>query len=184
MMERQSGRKGSDLRRVLGIDPGSRKTGYGIVEMTGNRVKHVDNGVIIVDVKAEIPMRLRQIFDGLDDVIRIYKPDEVAVESVFLGKNVSSALKLGQARGVALVVAGRWNLGVREFSPMEIKRAVAGTGKASKEQVQEMVRIVLGLPERAQEDASDALAAAIASCMVRPLNLVSGTRSVKQRRKP
>ena len=177
-------RKVNVSRRVLGIDPGSRKTGYGVVEMTGNKVSHVDNGVIIVDTKAPMPLRLRQIFDGLNDIVAEYRPDEVAVETVFLGKNVSSALKLGQARGVALVVAALGNLNCREFSPMEVKRAVAGTGRADKKQVQEMVRILLGLPEIAQEDASDALAVAIAASMTRelPEMLQSGTSRKRRRR--
>ena len=97
-------------RRVLGIDPGSRKTGYGVVEQSGNTIRHVDNGVIMVDVRETMSMRLRQIYEGLQDVILALKPDEVAIETVFLGKNVSSALKLGQARGTAMVVAAKSHL--------------------------------------------------------------------------
>ena len=170
-------------RRVLGIDPGSRKTGYGVVEQTGNTLRHIDNGVIIVDVRESMSMRLRQIYEGLQDVILELKPDEVAIETVFLGKNVSSALKLGQARGTGMVVAANHNLQVREFSPMEIKRSVAGTGKAQKNQVQEMVKILLGLPEIAQEDASDALAVAIASCMHRDIPEILQQMPRKRRRR-
>jgi len=170
-------------RRVLGIDPGSRKTGYGVVEQSGNVLRHIDNGVIIVDVRESMSMRLRQIYEGLQDVIRDLKPDEVAIETVFLGKNVSSALKLGQARGAAMVVAANHNLSVREFSPMEVKRSVAGTGKAQKHQVQEMVKILLGLPEIAQEDASDALAVAISSCMFRDLPEMLQQSQMKKKRR-
>lgn len=169
--------------RVLGIDPGSRKTGYGIVEHSGSSIRHVDNGVIVADVKDTMPLRLRQIYEGLVDVIQEYKPDRVAVETVFLGKNVSSALKLGQARGVALLAAATANLPLKEFSPMEVKRAVAGTGRADKHQVQEMVRMILGLPEVAQEDAADALAVAICRCMHKEFPLPLPPKKTTRRRK-
>ena len=170
-------------RRILGIDPGSRKTGYGLVEVRGSKVVHVDNGVIVVNVKDSIPLRLRQICEGLQDIIREFRPDEVAVESVFLGKNVSSALKLGQARGVALFAAAHFNLTVTEYAPTEVKRAVVGTGRAEKKQVQEMVRILLGLPEVPQEDAADALAVAIAGGLANPLLSQLTTTRPKRRRK-
>ena len=170
-------------RRILGIDPGSRKTGYGLVEVRGSKVVHVDNGVILVNLKDPIPLRLRQICEGLQDVIREYRPEEVAIESVFLGKNVSSALKLGQARGVALYAASSFNLPVTEFAPTEVKRAVVGTGRAEKKQVQEMVRILLGLPEVPQEDAADALAVAIAGGLSNPLLSQLTSTGPRRRRK-
>lgn len=147
--------------RILGIDPGSRKTGYGIIEQQGARLIHVDNGAIFTDRAKNFPDRLRLIAEGLQAVIIRYAPTVVAVEDVFLAMNVQSALKLGQARGAAIVAAVQSGLSVSEYTAIQVKLAVVGQGRASKEQVQQMVKALLGLPEVAQEDASDALAVAI-----------------------
>jgi len=147
--------------RVLGIDPGSRITGYGIVDQTGNRLVHVDNGAIFTDSAADFPGRLKRIFDGLSEIILQYHPDEVAVENIFFSTNVQSALKLGQARGAAIVAAVNANLPVAEYSALQVKQAVVGQGRAEKGQVQKMLKSLLGLPEIAQADASDALAVAV-----------------------
>lgn len=146
---------------ILGIDPGSRITGYGIIRKEGNRLVHIDNGAIFTDKAAGFPQRLKLIFDGLCAVISRYRPDAVAVEDIFFANNVQSALKLGQARGAAIVAAVSAGLPVDEYSALQVKQAVVGHGKAAKEQVQHMVKVLLALPEIAQADASDALAVAI-----------------------
>lgn len=146
---------------VLGIDPGSRITGYGIVEKIGNRLVHIDNGAIFTDTATDFPGRLKKIFDGLLSIIEQYHPDQVAVENIFFATNPQSALKLGQARGAAIVAAVHCGLPVAEYTALQVKQAVVGEGRAAKEQVQKMVKALLGLPEVAQADASDALAVSI-----------------------
>jgi crossover junction endodeoxyribonuclease RuvC len=146
---------------ILGIDPGSRKTGYGLVSKQGNRLIHVDNGAIFTQSAKDFPQRLEKIYSGLCSVIAQYQPDAVAVENVFLAKNAQSALKLGQARGAAIVAAVSIGLPVFEYTALQVKQAVVGTGRAEKQQVQHMIKALLNLPEIAQEDASDALAIAI-----------------------
>jgi len=155
--------------RVLGIDPGSRITGYGIAEKIGNRLVHIDNGAIITDKAGDFPNRLKAIYEGLAHVIATYVPDAVAVEQIFLAHNAQSALKLGQARGAAIVAGVNAGLPVFEYTAVQVKQAVVGHGHASKDQVQQMVRILLHLPEIAQADASDALAVAI--CHANSANL-------------
>ena len=146
---------------ILGIDPGSRKTGYGLISKQGNRLIHIDNGAIFTQSAKDFPQRLEQIFTGLSAIIAQYQPEVVAVEDVFLAKNAQSALKLGQARGAAIVAAVNVGLSVYEYTAMQVKQAVVGTGRAEKAQVQQMIKVLLNLPEIAQEDASDALAVAI-----------------------
>lgn len=146
--------------RVLGIDPGSNVTGYGVVEKNGSGVKHIDNGCYRTKA-ATFSQKLHEIFSSLQAVMEKYEPDVVAVEKVFLAKNAMSALKLGESRGVALLAASLVNLPVYEYSTREVKQAVTGYGQATKDQIQKMVQRILGLPETAAEDASDALAVAI-----------------------
>lgn len=146
---------------VLGIDPGSRITGYGIIEKQGNRLLHIDNGAIFTDTAGDFPLRLHRIFTGLSAIIEQYRPDAMAVEQIFFSNNVQSALKLGQARGAAIVAGVTAGLPVSEYTALQVKQAVVGHGKAAKEQVQQMVKILLNLPEIAQADASDALAVAV-----------------------
>ena len=150
--------------RVLGVDPGSVRTGYGVVEKDGNRLRHVDNGVIVLSSKSSIASRLQEIFIELTAVIDRYRPNVAVFETLFFAKNAQSALKLGHARGAAMLAAGLRELDIAEYSPAEVKRAVATSGRADKEQVAQMVKLILGLPEVAQEDASDALAGAICHC--------------------
>jgi len=147
--------------RILGIDPGSRLTGYGLIEKRGNRLIHLDNGVICTRSGDELPLRLKVIHDGLTRLIGEFTPEAVAVEQIFVSRNVLSALKLGHARGVALLAGVNAGLPVHEYTAMQVKSAVVGYGKAGKLQVQQMVRTLMNLPEIAQEDASDALAVAI-----------------------
>lgn len=147
--------------RILGIDPGTRITGYGLVEKDGNRLRHIDNGAIYTSSDDALPQRLKIIHDGLVEVIARYQPDAMAIEQVFMAKNALSALKLGQARGAAIVAGVNAQLPVAEYSALQVKSAVVGYGKAGKAQVQQMVKALMKLPEIAQEDASDALAVAI-----------------------
>lgn len=162
--------------RVLGIDPGSRITGYGIVEQHGNKLVHIDNGAIFTDSASDFPGRLKTIFDGLSAIIEEYRPDQVAIENIFFSNNVQSALKLGQARGAAIVAAVNAGLPVSEYSALQVKQAVVGQGRAEKGQVQKMLKALLGLPETAQADASDALAVAI--CHINSYGLKQKTGGV------
>lgn len=162
--------------RILGIDPGTRVTGYGIIEKVGNRLIHVDNGGIFTRADMELADRLKVIYDGLCQVIHEYAPAAVAVEQIFLAQNALSALKLGHARGAALLVGVNHGLPVFEYSALQVKSAVVGYGKAEKVQVQQMVKTLLKLPEIAQEDASDALAVAICHAHT---NLLHSERMVK-----
>jgi crossover junction endodeoxyribonuclease RuvC len=166
--------------RVLGIDPGSRITGYGLVEQAGSRLVHVDNGAIFTDSAADFPGRLKQIFDGLSRVIAEFQPDQVAIENIFFSTNAQSALKLGQARGAAIVAAVHAGLPVAEYSALQVKQAVVGRGKAEKGQVQKMLKALLGLPETAQADASDALAVAV--CHLNSYGLTQKTGPAVSRR--
>lgn len=156
------------MPRILGIDPGSRITGFGIIDVDGSRVRHVANGAIRT-ADGAFPQRLRCIFEQLSRVLEEYRPDAVAVEQVFVNRNVDSALKLGQARGAAICAAVIRDLPVAEYTPMQIKQAVVGSGGASKEQVQFMVRALLKLAQAVQPDAADALAAALCHNQHRPL---------------
>ncbi len=147
--------------RVFGIDPGSHFMGYGVVEKNGGQLVHVDNGCLRPKPAASLPERLEQIHRALLQALTTYRPDAVAVEQVFFAKNVASALKLGQSRGVALLAAAQSGLPVFEYSATAIKQATTGYGRAGKEQIQKMVQMILKLPELAEENASDALAVAI-----------------------
>lgn len=147
--------------RILGIDPGSRATGYGLIEQQGNRLLHLDNGAIMTRSSAPLAVRLEQIYSRLEELIEQFQPDAVAVEQVFVAKNPASALKLGHARGVALLAGVKAGLPVAEYTALQVKSAVVGYGRAAKSQVQQMTRTLLNLPEIAQEDAADALAVAI-----------------------
>lgn len=148
------------MPRIIGIDPGSRKTGFGIIELQNQKIKHVINGRLKVG-DGDFAGRLKQIFTGLTDIIQRYQPDIMVVEKVFLHKNADSALKLGQARGAAICAGVSQDLEVFEYSATQIKKAVVGNGHAQKEQVQYMMSVILKLPEMPQEDAADALACAL-----------------------
>ncbi|MDS4027023.1 MAG: crossover junction endodeoxyribonuclease RuvC [Candidatus Contendobacter sp.] len=147
--------------RLLGIDPGSRVTGYGILDMDGPRSRYVASGCIQTDSNRPVPERLKTIFEGVTGVIRTYQPAEVAAEQVFMHRNPDSALKLGQARGAALCAVVIAGLPVSEYAPRAIKQAVVGGGAADKSQVQRMVALLLNLSEPPPADAADALAVAI-----------------------
>ncbi len=148
--------------RVLGIDPGTLTSGYGIVVEEDHKLFHVISGGISPSAKQPFPMRLKKIYEELEKVIDKHRPRVVVVEDLFVSKNIQSALKLGHARGVAILAAMNAGLPVFEYSPLEVKQAVVGNGKAEKKQVQMMVKILLDLPKVPHPaDAADALAAAI-----------------------
>jgi len=149
--------------RVIGIDPGSRICGWGVIEESAGprTIRHIDSGAIIVNVKHPLPQRLDQIYHGIREMIRRYQPEEASVEAVFQHKNAKSALVLGHARGVAVLACVHEGLPVYEYAATQIKQFVACFGRAEKIQVALMVKTLLGLPELAMEDAADALAAAI-----------------------
>ena len=147
--------------RLLGLDPGLRNTGWGVVDVDGNRLIHVADGVVTSANKKPLAERLAELFEGLDAVVDRYRPDEAAVELTFVNRNPTSTLKLGQARGIALLVPARRGMPVAEYSPNLIKKSVVGTGHAAKEQIQLMVRMLLPDSDLATPDAADALAVAI-----------------------
>ncbi|NCP66570.1 MAG: crossover junction endodeoxyribonuclease RuvC [Paraglaciecola sp.] len=145
---------------ILGIDPGSRLTGYGVIKQLGAKVEYLGSGCIRLQGDALAP-RLQQIFAGISEIISQFQPDEFAIEQVFLAKNPDSALKLGQARGAAIVAATAQGLPVAEYSARQIKQSVVGKGNADKNQVQHMVTYLLKLSASPQADAADALAVAL-----------------------
>ena len=145
---------------VLGIDPGSRTTGYGLIDVRGNKLSYIDCGCIRAGDGA-LPDRLKIIFSSLSDVIAQHRPDQVAIEEVFMGRNAASALKLGQARGAAMSACLNHDLPVDEYSARQVKQAVVGAGAAQKGQVQHMVKALLSISDNIAEDAADALAVAI-----------------------
>ncbi len=145
---------------ILGIDPGSRITGFGVVRMQGQKIEYIASGCIRIK-DGILSDKLNQIFDCISEVVQEYKPDEAAIEQVFMSKNADSALKLGQARGAAMVAMAQHALQVSEYSARQIKQAVVGTGAADKSQVQHMVTSLLSLSAQPQADAADGLAVAI-----------------------
>ena len=145
---------------ILGIDPGSRRTGFGLIDNHATRIEYVHSGNIRVE-GANLPQRLGHIYAEIGDVIRQYKPEQMSIENVFMARNADSALKLGQARGAAICAAHQAGLEIAEYAAREIKQAVVGTGAANKEQVQHMVRHLLGLRQALQSDEADGLAIAI-----------------------
>jgi len=152
--------------KILGIDPGLRLTGFGVIEKVGEKVSYIASGTIKTasaktEDREELPARLKIILDGLFEVIEAYQPDEVAVEKVFVNVNPQSTLLLGQARGAAISAAVIRNLSVAEYTALQVKQSVVGNGHAQKEQVQEMVKRLLNLPAAPKPDSADALACAI-----------------------
>lgn len=150
---------------VLGVDPGTAVTGYGVVERIDGRLRAVDFGTLETPATHELPQRLLAIHQGLEALIESHHPDLVAVERLFFNRNVQSAFAVGQARGAVLLTAAQHGLPVHEYGPHEVKMAVTGHGRAGKAQVQRMVQIVLGMAALPRpDDAADALAVAI--CLV------------------
>ncbi len=163
--------------RLIGLDPGLQKTGWGVIDAQGTRISHVANGVVKSDPKASLAERLVQLHDGLIEVISEWRPASAAVEETFVNKNPTSTLKLGQARGIALLVPALSGLNVAEYTPNHVKKAVVGVGHADKQQVQAMINILLPGVSVAGEDAADALAVAICHAfnVTAEANLARGT---------
>lgn len=175
------------MARILGIDPGSRRTGFGIIEMQGSRALWISSGCIRT-AEGSLDSRLKTICQGLAELLEEHRPDEVAIEQVFMHRNADSALKLGQARGAAISTVALRSLPLSEYSPKEIKKAVVGKGNAGKVQVQHMVQHLLGLNKLPQEDAADALAVALCHGHLRQVmehlspRLPAGMRRLRRRR--
>ena len=150
------------MKRVLGIDPGIADTGFGVIDVTGSRYVHVHHGTIQTNPKSPTGERLSMIFDAVVELTREYQPHYASVECLYFAKNISSALPVAQARGVVLLALHRHGISAQEYTPQSIKQALVGYGKADKRQVQEMVKVVLGMTGIPSPDhAADALAAAI-----------------------
>lgn len=147
--------------RIIGIDPGLQRTGWGVIEARDNRLSFVAEGTVTSNAKMALADRLMELHDGLVDVINTWEPGEAAVEETFVNKNPTSTLKLGQARGIALLVPARLGLSVGEYPPNLVKKTVVGAGHAAKEQIQMMVKTLLPGSGNAGPDAADALAVAI-----------------------
>ncbi len=164
--------------RIIGIDPGSRITGYGILDTDGFRHTYIASGHISIKGD-ELPERLGMIFKEVAKVIEQWQPDSMAIEQVFVNRNVDSALKLGQARGAAICAGVNAELSVGEYTPRAIKKAVVGPGAADKQQIQQMMQMLLGLKDRPQSDEADALAIAMCHANhvhIRTTGVASGSR--------
>jgi len=187
-LRRDSAAAGKTLR-VLGIDPGMGATGFGVVEVEpGGAIRFLGSGVIRPRNEQPFAQRLWKIFLDLRRQIEIFRPHLMGVERPFFGKNVQSAMMLGQARGAAILAAAEAGLPVQEFSPLEVKQAVVGYGRASKEQVQAMMQALLPLPGKVAADAADALAVAVcvghSFCWQRRVAASSGTGTPRRRPRP
>jgi crossover junction endodeoxyribonuclease RuvC len=167
---------------ILGIDPGSRKTGFGIINYVSGRSEYITSGVIRLK-EGELPERLRTIFENVTELVELHSPQELAIEQVFMAKSAGSALKLGQARGAAITACAVQDMLVAEYSARQIKQSVVGSGAADKAQVQHMVKVLLKLPATPQEDAADALAAALCHAHTQHSMInMAGASSVRRRR--
>jgi len=157
--------------------------GFGVIENVGNKYQYVGSGVIRINTDLLLPERLQVIYEGITEVIGLHKPAECAVEQVFLAKNASSALKLGQARGAAIVAATNCGLPVSEYEAKKVKQAVVGTGAADKSQVQQMVKLLLNLKKVPPEDAADALAVAMCHASYAKSAMIGSSTSLRYRKK-
>lgn len=150
------------MTRIIGIDPGTGILGFGVIDIVGSKTTMVDAGVITTPAHTPLPIRLEDIFDSLTEILSETRPTVMAIEKLFFNQNVTTAMSVAQARGVAMLVGQRAGLRIEEYTPLEIKQSITGYGKADKKQVQEMVRIQLGLKTVPKpDDCADALAAAI-----------------------
>ncbi|MRI35322.1 crossover junction endodeoxyribonuclease RuvC [Endozoicomonas sp. OPT23] len=167
---------------LMGIDPGSRITGYGLIEEVGNKLHYVASGCIRIK-DAPLPEKLHQIYEGINTIIEHYSPQSVGIEQVFMSRNADSALKLGQARAAAIVAAVNQGVEVSEYSARQVKQAVVGKGSADKTQVQHMVKSILNLSDTPQADAADALAVALCHSHTRAsLVRMAGATGTRRRR--
>ena len=147
--------------RILGLDPSLSSTGWAVIEAEHNHLRYIDDGFIKTDVKQPLPERLTEIHRTLQQVIELYRPDEAAIEKVFLNSNPTSTIKLGMARGVVIMAPALYNIPVTEYEPNKVKKALVGVGHADKNQVERMVRVFLPTCKPKNNDSSDALAMAI-----------------------
>ena len=167
---------------ILGIDPGSRKCGYGVINTAGTRLEYIASGVIRLET-LEFANRLQAIFENISQIITEHQPQFAAIEEIFMGKSASSALKLGHARGAAMVACTNHRLEVFEYATRKIKQAVVGTGLAEKKQMQQMIKTLLRLPEVPGEDAADALSVAVCHAHTRQTMVrLAGVRSSRRGR--
>lgn len=150
--------------KVMGIDPGTRFVGFSVVEKKGNRLSCITSGVVRTNTKEPIPQRLRVIYREIAAVINEYEPEHVAVEKVFFGKNIQSAIKLGEGRGVVLLAAAQKDLQIFEYDATKVKKSIVGGGRAHKSQIQFMVKKILGIDKEMSDDEADALAIAVCHC--------------------
>ena len=163
--------------RILGLDPGLRATGWGVVTITGNALAFIGAGTVKAPLDGELAARLVVLHDGLTEIVRAFEPDEAAVEQTFVNRDASATLKLGQARGIALLVPARAGLSVAEYAPNAVKKTIVGAGHAEKIQIRAMVRVLLPLAKFDSDHAADALAIAICHAHHRKaavLRLVAG----------
>ncbi len=147
--------------RIIGIDPGLRRTGWGVIAVTGNALAFVDAGTVKAPLDGELAARLNALHVGLSEIVRAFEPDEAAVEQTFVNRDAAATLKLGQARGIALLVPAQAGLRVAEYAPNAVKKTVVGAGHADKRQIRAMVRVLLPRAHFDSDDAADALAIAI-----------------------
>ncbi|MET3589266.1 crossover junction endodeoxyribonuclease RuvC [Bartonella silvatica] len=153
--------------RIIGIDPGLRRTGWGVIDLSGSRLQFVAAGTITSDVQCDLASRLSQLHKGLSEIVHQFMPHEAAVEHVFVNKDATATLKLGQARAIALLVPAQGHLPVFEYAPNKVKKSVIGVGHGAKEQIHMMVKVLLPRAEFDSSDAADALALAICHSMHR-----------------
>ncbi len=148
--------------RILGIDPGYAILGWGVLDVDGNHFKVVAYDSLLTDKDTPMPKRLRQLYDGLTDIIKLYKPDEASIEELYFNNNAKTAIMVGEARGVAVLACENGGIKIGEYTPLQIKQALVGYGRADKKQVQQMVKSILNLESVPKpDDTADALAAAI-----------------------
>ena len=148
--------------RILGIDPGYASLGWGIIDLVGNRFSVVDYGAVLPDTSMDMPARLQALYNGLTDIIKKYKPEDASIEQLFFNSNAKTAILVGEATGVAVLACANGNLNIAEYTPLQIKQALVGYGRADKKQVQYMVKTMLNLKSVPKpDDTADALAAAI-----------------------
>ncbi len=164
--------------RILGIDPGIAIVGFGFIDKQGSQLKPVQYGSIQTEAGLSVPLRLKQIFEAMQELLSTYQPEEIAVEKLFFNKNVTNAFSVGQARGVILLAAELAGIPVYEYTPMQVKQAVTGYGGAEKKQIQEMARLLLRLPSVPKpDDVADALGVAITHAHFQQFNrMVEGVR--------
>lgn len=169
--------------RVIGIDPGSRVCGFGVLEARNGSIAHIASGSIAPKSTLELSERLKVIYDGLVNVISEHRPEAISIEDIFFAKNARSAIKLGQARGVALLAASSSGIKIHEYSPTKVKLALTGRGRANKTEMQKMLCTLLGVSEFDSPDASDAVAIALCHIHLSRIESRLGADFVKPRRR-